>query len=127
MHKLSLGAVRDQADALESCGEALAARDGAGVGVATGYTVAADWGAVGGSVGAAVPQARASAGDAKSLSCGHNPFPKSQTGSIIWKKVAWNSRELGVSREWCSKSYRREAIRLATIHFLKMARNFEPF
>jgi DNA-directed RNA polymerase specialized sigma24 family protein len=35
------------------------------------------------------------------------------------KKVAEIAEELGVSREWCSKAYRREALRLAGMQFVR--------
>ncbi len=39
------------------------------------------------------------------------------------KKITWISREMGVSREWCSRHYRKEAIKLATTHFLTITSN----
>ena len=39
------------------------------------------------------------------------------------KKVAEIAKELGVSREWCSRRYRSEAFRLATMQFVKSISN----
>lgn len=36
------------------------------------------------------------------------------------KKIAEIARELGVSREWCSRSYRKEAFRLAGMQFVRL-------
>ena len=40
-------------------------------------------------------------------------------GCLAGKSVAEIAEELGVSREWCSRNYRREAIRLAGMHFVR--------
>jgi hypothetical protein len=46
---------------------------------------------------------------------------------IEGKKITWISREVGVSREWCTKSYRKEAIKVAAFHFLTTARRPPTF
>ena len=40
-------------------------------------------------------------------------------GYLAGKSVAEIAQELGVSREWCSRNYRREALRLAGMHFVR--------
>ena len=40
-------------------------------------------------------------------------------GYLAGKSVADVAKELGVSREWCSRNYRREALRLAGMHFVR--------
>ena len=43
------------------------------------------------------------------------------TGYLAGKSVAEISQELGVTREWCSRNYRREALKLAG---MQLVRNF---
>ena len=40
-------------------------------------------------------------------------------GYLAGKSVAAIAQELGVTREWCSRNYRREALRLAGMHFVR--------
>ena len=41
-------------------------------------------------------------------------------GHLAGKPVAAIAQELGVSREWCSRNYRREALRLAGMQFMQL-------
>lgn len=41
-------------------------------------------------------------------------------GYLVGTSVAEIAQELGVSREWCSRNYRREALKLAGMHFVRM-------
>ena len=40
-------------------------------------------------------------------------------GYVAGRSVAEIAQELGVSREWCSRNYRREALRLAGMHLVR--------
>jgi DNA-directed RNA polymerase specialized sigma24 family protein len=40
-------------------------------------------------------------------------------GYLAGRSVAEIAQELGVSREWCSRKYRREALRLAGMQFVR--------
>ena len=40
-------------------------------------------------------------------------------GYLAGRSVAEIAQEFGVSREWCSRNYRREALRLAGMHFVR--------
>ena len=41
-------------------------------------------------------------------------------GYLAGKKVSEMAKELGVTREWCSRGYRREAFRLAGMQFVRL-------
>lgn len=41
-------------------------------------------------------------------------------GYLAGKKVSEIAKELGVTREWCSRGYRKEAFRLAGMQFVKL-------
>ena len=40
-------------------------------------------------------------------------------GYLAGRSVAKMAQGLGVSREWCSRNYRKEALRLAGMHFVR--------
>ena len=40
-------------------------------------------------------------------------------GYLAGKSVAQIAQVLGISREWCSRNYRREALRLAATHLIR--------
>ncbi len=47
-------------------------------------------------------------------------------GYLAGKTVTEIARELEVSREWVSRSYRREALRLAVAQFVRLVSREEP-